>query len=257
MNIAHLKDKKCLITGGTSGIGLSIALALAKIGAHIVVNGRETEFTSATEQFEHARVQAQFHPADLTQEAQIIDLIKFAGAVDILVNSAGIQHVALTEEFPVHIWNQIIALNLTACFHTSRLLLPAMKKKQWGRIINIASTHGLVGSGGKSAYVSAKHGLVGLTKTIALENATTGITCNAICPGWVNTPLVQKQIHNIATEKKVSVEIAAQSILEEKEPTLKFTEPEHIGDMVLFFCSTAGDNITGVAWNMDGGWTAR
>ena len=183
------------------------------------------------------------------------------GRVDILVNTAGIQHVAKIEDFPIEKWDAIIAINLSSAFLTSRLALPAMKAandgKGWGRIINIASAHGLVGSPEKSAYVAAKHGLVGLTKVTALETATTGVTCNAICPGWVLTPLVQKQLDTRAAAQGISNDAAIQQLLSEKEPSVQFTTPEELGELAVFFCSPAGNNVRGVAWNMDGGWVAQ
>ncbi|MCB1986922.1 MAG: 3-hydroxybutyrate dehydrogenase, partial [Burkholderiaceae bacterium] len=177
--------------------------------------------------------------------------------VDILVNNAGIQHVANVEDFPVERWDSVIAINLTSAFHTTRLALPAMKAANWGRIINVASVHGLVGSAQKSAYVAAKHGIVGLTKVTALENATTGVTCNAICPGWVLTPLVQKQVDAKAAALGVSNEEAKKLLLGEKEPSMQFTTPEELAELAVFFCSGAANNVRGVAWNMDGGWAAQ
>jgi 3-hydroxybutyrate dehydrogenase len=177
--------------------------------------------------------------------------------VDILVNNAGIQHVAKIENFPVERWDAIIAINLSSAFHATRLALPAMQAANWGRIINVASIHGLVGSAEKSAYVAAKHGVVGLTKVTALENATTGVTCNAICPGWVLTPLVQKQVDAKAAAMGLSNEEAKKVLLQEKEPSMQFTTPEELGDLAVFMCSPAGNNVRGVAWNMDGGWTAQ
>ena len=179
------------------------------------------------------------------------------GQVDILVNNAGIQHVARIEDFPVERWDAIMAINLTSAFHTTRLALPAMRAGNWGRIINVASVHGLVASAEKSAYVAAKHGIVGLTKVTALENATTGVTCNAICPGWVLTPLVQKQVDAKAAALGLSNEDAKKSLLREKEPSMQFTTPEELGELAVFFCSAAGQNVRGVAWNMDGGWAAQ
>ena len=179
------------------------------------------------------------------------------GQVDILVNNAGIQHVAPVDQFPVDKWDDVIAINLSSAFHTTRLALPEMRRHNWGRILNIASVHGLVGSANKSAYVAAKHGLVGLTKVTALETATTGITCNAICPGWVLTPLVQKQVDAKAQSAGVSVEQATRMLLSEKEPSMQFTSPEELGQLAVFLCSNAGNNVRGVAWNMDGGWTAQ
>jgi 3-hydroxybutyrate dehydrogenase len=179
------------------------------------------------------------------------------GSVDILVNNAGIQHVARVENFPVEKWDAILAINLSSAFHATRLALPAMQAKNWGRIINVASVHGLVGSAEKSAYVAAKHGIVGLTKVTALENATSGITCNAICPGWVLTPLVQKQVDAKAAAQGISNTEATKQLLGEKEPSLQFTTPEELGALAVFFCSPAGNNVRGVAWNMDGGWAAQ
>jgi 3-hydroxybutyrate dehydrogenase len=179
------------------------------------------------------------------------------GAVDILVNNAGIQHVAAIEDFPLDRWDAIIAINLTSAFHTIRLAIPQMKDRGWGRIINVASVHGLVASAQKSAYVAAKHGIVGLTKAVALETATTGITCNAICPGWVLTPLVQKQVDAKAKEKNLTLEQATELLLGEKEPSKKFTTAQELGELAVFLCSSAANNVRGVAWNMDGGWLAQ
>ncbi len=187
--------------------------------------------------------------------------MKFAaerfGRVDILVNNAGIQHVATVEDFPVEKWDAILAINLSSAFHTMRLALPAMRQKNWGRIVNIASTHGLVASAQKSAYVAAKHGLVGLTKAAALETATTGVTVNAICPGWVLTPLVQKQIDDRARAQGIPVEQAAAALLGDKQPSLQFTTPDQLGALAVFLCSDAAINVRGAAWNMDGGWVAQ
>ncbi|NDF44513.1 MAG: SDR family oxidoreductase, partial [Betaproteobacteria bacterium] len=174
-----------------------------------------------------------------------------------LVNNAGIQHVASVEDFPVERWDAIIAINLSSAFHTTRLALPDMQKKNWGRIINVASVHGLVASAQKSAYVAAKHGIVGLTKVTALENATRNVTCNAICPGWVLTPLVQKQVDAKSAALKISNEEATKLLLGEKEPSMQFTTPEELGALAVFFCSDAAKNVRGVAWNMDGGWAAQ
>jgi 3-hydroxybutyrate dehydrogenase len=197
----------------------------------------------------------------MSKAAEIEDMMQFAarefGQVDILVNNAGIQHVALVEEFPVEKWDAIIAINLTSAFHTTRLALPAMKNSNWGRIINVASAHGLVASAQKSAYVASKHGIVGFTKSLALETARTGITSNAICPGWVLTPLVQKQIDARAAAQGISVSAAQEELLAEKEPSLQFTTPEELGELAVFFCSPAGNNVRGVAWQMDGAWTAQ
>jgi 3-hydroxybutyrate dehydrogenase len=197
----------------------------------------------------------------MSKPAEIEAMMAFAaekfGRVDILVNNAGIQHVARVENFPAEKWDAIMAINLSSAFHASRLALPAMQKANWGRIINVASVHGLVASAEKSAYVAAKHGVVGLTKVTALENATTGVTCNAICPGWVLTPLVQKQVDAKAAALGVSNEEATKQLLGEKEPSLQFTTPEELGELAVFFCSPAANNVRGVAWNMDGGWTAQ
>src|SRR4051812_27089507 len=199
--------------------------------------------------------------ADMTKPAEIRQMIAEAsaklGGVDILVNNAGIQHTASMEEFPAERWDAILAINLSSNFHAIQAVLPQMRKCNWGRIINIASSHGLVASPLKSAYVAAKHGVVGLTKVVALETATTGITCNAICPGWVLTPLVQKQVDARAAANKISNEEATKQLLGEKEPSMQFTSPEELGELAVFFCSEAAKNVRGVAWNMDGGWVAQ
>ena len=206
-------------------------------------------------------IEVAYHGADMSQPAEIAEMMTFAkqrfGRVDILVNNAGIQHVARVENFPVDKWDAILAINLSSAFHATRLALPDMQAANWGRIINVASVHGLVGSAEKSAYVAAKHGIVGLTKVTALENATSGVTCNAICPGWVLTPLVQKQVDAKAAANQWSNEQATRALLGEKEPSMQFTTPEELGDLAVFFCSPAGNNIRGVAWNMDGGWAAQ
>jgi 3-hydroxybutyrate dehydrogenase len=255
-----LKGKTALVTGSTSGIGLGIAKALAAQGAHIVLNGfGDAEGPKA--EIAALGVKVAYHGADMSKAGEIEDMMKFAaaqfGRVDILVNNAGIQHVARIEDFPTERWDAIIAINLTSAFHTTRLALPAMRAANWGRIINVASVHGLVASAEKSAYVAAKHGIVGLTKVTALENATTGVTCNAICPGWVLTPLVQKQVDAKAAALKISNEEAKKVLLGEKEPSMQFTTPEELGGLAVFFCSPAADNVRGVAWNMDGGWVAQ
>jgi 3-hydroxybutyrate dehydrogenase len=175
----------------------------------------------------------------------------------VLVNNAGIQHVAKVEDFPTERWDAIIAINLSSAFHTTRLALPGMKKRNWGRILNIASTHGLVASAEKSAYVASKHGIVGFTKSVALETATSGVTCNAICPGWVLTPLVQKQVDARAAQAGVGDAEAKRQLLAEKQPSLQFTTQEQLGALAVFLCSPAGDNVRGVAWNVDGGWAAQ
>ncbi len=259
-----LKGKTALVTGSTSGIGLGIAKALARQGANIVLNGfGDVEGPKA--EIAALGVKVAYHGADMSKAADIEDMMKFAaaqfGRVDILVNNAGIQHVARIEDFPPERWDAILAINLTSAFHTTRLALPAMRAadngKGWGRIINVASVHGLVASAEKSAYVAAKHGIVGLTKVTALENATSGVTCNAICPGWVLTPLVQKQVDAKAAALGLSNEEAKKLLLGEKEPSMQFTTPDELGELAVFFCSPAANNVRGVAWNMDGGWAAQ
>ena len=255
-----LQGKTALVTGSTSGIGLGIAKALARQGANIVLNGFG-DVDGPKAEVAALGVKVTYHGADMSKPAEIEDMMKFAaaqfGRVDILVNNAGIQHVANVEDFPVETWDAIIAINLSSAFHATRLALPAMKAANWGRVINVASVHGLVASAQKSAYVAAKHGIVGLTKVTALENATTGVTCNAICPGWVLTPLVQKQVDARAAANNWTNEQATTELLREKEPSLQFTTPEELGELAVFFCSPAGNNVRGVAWNMDGGWAAQ
>ncbi len=255
-----LQGKTALVTGSTSGIGLGIALKLAAQGANIVFNGFGDN-ASPQAQAKALGVKVGFHGADMSQPAEIEALMAYAqsefGGVDVLVNNAGIQHVANIDEFPVDRWDAIIAINLSSAFHTTRLALPGMKAKGWGRIINIASTHGLVASPAKSAYVAAKHGLVGMTKSVALETATTGITVNAICPGWVLTPLVQKQIDARAAQALISEARAKRDLLSEKQPSLEFTTPEQLGELAVFLCSAAASNVRGQAWAVDGGWTAQ
>ena len=255
-----LKGKTALVTGSTSGIGLGIAKALAQQGANIVLNGFG-DVESPKAEVAALGVEVDYHGADMSKPGEIEAMVRFAterfGRVDILVNNAGIQHVARIEDFPVERWDAIIAINLSSAFHATRAVLPAMRSANWGRIINVASVHGLVASAEKSAYVAAKHGVVGLTKVTALENATTGVTCNAICPGWVLTPLVQKQVDAKAVALGVSNEEAKKVLLGEKEPSMQFTTPEELGALAVFFCSPAADNVRGVAWNMDGGWTAQ
>ncbi len=255
-----LKGKTALVTGSTSGIGLGIAKQLAAQGANIVLNGFG-DYAGPQKEIEALGVQTLYHGADMSKPAEIDAMMQAAaqrlGRVDILVNNAGIQHVAAVQDFPVDRWDAVIAINLTSAFHTSRLALPAMQKANWGRIINIASAHGLVGSAHKSAYVAAKHGLVGLTKVTALENATTGVTCNAICPGWVLTPLVQKQVDAKAAELNISNDEAKKLLLGEKQPSGQFTTPEELGDLAVYLCSPSARNVQGVAWQVDGGWTAQ
>jgi 3-hydroxybutyrate dehydrogenase len=255
-----LKGKTALVTGSTSGIGLGIAKALAAQGANIVMNGFG-DVDGAKAEVAALGVQVAYHGADMSKPDEIAAMMAYAaeqfGRVDILVNNAGIQHVARVENFPPERWDAIIAINMSSAFHATRLALPAMQAAGWGRIINVASVHGLVASAEKSAYVAAKHGVVGLTKVTALENATTGVTCNAICPGWVLTPLVQKQVDAKAAALGVSNDEARNLLLGEKEPSMQFTTPEELGALAVFFCSPAGNNVRGVAWNMDGGWAAQ
>lgn len=258
-----LKGKTALVTGSTSGIGLGIAKALAAQGANVVLNGfgdvdgPKAEVTQVATR--GARVD--YHGADMRNPAEIEAMVQHAqavfGSVDILVNNAGIQHVARIEQFPLDRWDAVLAINLSSAFHATRAALPGMLGRNWGRIINVASVHGLVASAEKSAYVAAKHGLVGLTKVTALENATTGVTCNAICPGWVLTPLVQKQVDAKAQAHGISNADATKQLLGEKEPSLQFTTPDELGALAVFLCSAAGNNVRGVAWNMDGGWAAQ
>jgi 3-hydroxybutyrate dehydrogenase len=262
--ISMLTGKTALVTGSTSGIGLGIAKALAAQGANIVINGFG-DYTGPQKEIEALGAKTLYHGADMGKPAEIEAMMEAAaarfGQVDILVNNAGIQHVAAVQDFPTERWDAIIAINLTSAFHTTRLALPAMQKadggKGWGRIINVASTHGLVGSALKSAYVAAKHGIVGLTKVTALENATNGVTCNAICPGWVLTPLVQKQVDAKAAALNVSNEEAAKLLLGEKQPSMQFTTPEELGELAVYLCGKGARNVRGVAWQVDGGWTAQ
>ncbi len=264
MTTTMLSGKTALVTGSTSGIGLGIARALAEQGANIVFNGFGPADEIAQIQADVAArfgVQTAYHNADMSKPAEIAALMAFAadkfGVVDVLVNNAGIQHVANIEDFPAEKWDAIIAINLSSAFHTTRLALPTMKERNWGRIINLASVHGLVGSAQKSAYVAAKHGMVGLTKVTALETAHTGITCNAICPGWVLTPLVQNQVDARAAGEGISNEQAKKNLVAEKQPSGEFVTPEQLGALAVFFCSEAGTQVRGVAWNMDGGWVAQ
>ncbi len=255
-----LTGKTALITGSTSGIGLGIAKTLATHGANIVLNGFG-DVDAARREFRDLKIQIAYHPADMSKPEQIADMVAHAertmGRIDILVNNAGIQHVANVEDFPIDKWDAIIAINLTSAFHTTRLALPGMKARNWGRIPNIASVHGLVASAAKSAYVAAKHGLVGFTKAVALETATTGVTANAICPGWVLTPLVQQQVDARAAKDGVDGEEAKRRLLAEKQPSLQFTTTTQLGELALFLCSAGADNIRGAAFNVDGGWAAQ
>jgi 3-hydroxybutyrate dehydrogenase len=255
-----LIGKTALVTGSTSGIGLGMAKSLAQQGANIILNGFG-DAEGPKSEVATLGVKVAYHGADMSQASEIEAMMTFAadtfGGVDILVNNAGIQHVAAVEDFPVERWDAIIAINLSNAFHTTRLALPYMQKQNWGRIINIASAHGLVASVEKAAYVAAKHGIVGLTKVTALETARTGITANAICPGWVLTPLVQKQIDARSVELGISPEQAKDMLVSEKQPSGEFVTPQQLGDLALFLCSPGGDQVRGAAWAMDGGWTAQ
>jgi len=259
-----LKGKVAVVTGSTSGIGLGIARALAADGADLVINGFGEAGAIEKLRQEIATthgVRVAFVAADPSRPPEATELIEDAtrqlGRVDVLVNNAGIQHVAPVHEFPIDRWDAVIAINLTAVFLTTRAVLPQMLARDWGRIINIASVHGLVASVDKSAYVASKHGVVGFTKGVALETATTGITCNAICPGWVLTPLVQKQIDALAAREKLDPEEAKVKLLGEKQPSLEFTTPEQLGALTVFLCSDSAAQLNGVALPVDGGWLAR
>ncbi|UQY34800.1 3-hydroxybutyrate dehydrogenase [Pseudomonas fulva] len=255
----NLKGKTALVTGSTSGIGLGIAQVLAEAGADLLLNGFG-DAGAAIDAVAAFGGKVLHHPADMSDPQQIEAMVAYAerefGAIDILVNNAGIQHVSPVETFAPERWDAIIAINLSSAFHTTRLTLPGMRQRNWGRIINIASAHGLAASAGKSAYVAAKHGLIGLSKSVALETATTGITCNAICPGWVLTPLVQAQIDARAAESGDS-EGERRNLLAEKQPSLEFVTPKQLGELALFLCSDAAAQVRGAAWNMDGGWLAQ
>lgn len=255
-----LAGKTALVTGSTSGIGLGVARALAEQGAAIILNGFGDSATACAE-ISATGVRVGYHGADLTRGDEIEQMMAYAraefGGVDILVNNAGIQHTAPVREFPLERWNAIIAVNLTAAFYATRAVLPHMESRGWGRIINIASAHGLVASMHKAAYVAAKHGVLGLTKVVALETATTGVTCNAICPGWVLTPLVQRQIDEISRREGLSGEEARAKLLGEKQPSREFATPEQIGALAAYLCSEAAAQIRGAAVPVDGGWTAQ
>jgi len=258
--MSTLKGKTALVTGSTSGIGLGMAIALAKQGVNIMVNGFG-EKDEAIAKIKACGVEVDYHGADMSKPTEIEDLIKQTekrfGSLDILINNAGIQYVASIEDFPTERWDAVIAINLSSAFHTTHHALPGMKKRNWGRIINIASAHGLVGSPQKSAYVAAKHGIVGLTKVTALETARTGITCNAICPGWVLTPLVQKQVDARAEREGISNDAAKMALVSEKQPSGEFVTPEQLAALAIFLCGQDASEVRGVAWNMDGGWTAQ
>jgi len=259
-----LRGKTAIVTGSTSGIGLGIAQALAAEGADILLNG----FGDAPEIEQLRRrmagqygVKVAYSGADLSKPADIERMVELAdrelGKIDIVVNNAGIQHVAPVQEFPVDRWDAVIALNLTAPFLVTRAVLGQMLARDWGRIINIVSVHGWVASVDKSAYVASKHGLMGLTRAVALETATTGVTCNAICPGWVLTPLVQKQIDALAAREQLSNEDASVKLLSEKQPSEQFTTPEQLGALAVYLCSEAAGNLRGVGIPVDGGWLAQ
>jgi 3-hydroxybutyrate dehydrogenase len=259
-----LKGKNALVTGSTSGIGLGIARSLAAQGCNIMLNGfgdaDVIEKNRAAMAATHG-VAVAYYGADLTRPAEIATLVertvKELGGIDILVNNAGIQHTAPIEDFPPEKWNAIIAVNLSSAFHTMHYAVPRMKKNGWGRIVNIASVHGLVASACKAAYVAAKHGLVGLTKVVALETAGMGITCNAICPGWTRTELIEPQIIGRARELGVDIEEGGRSLLAEKQPSRQFVSVDELGQLVAFLCSGAAGQITGAAIPVDGGWTAQ
>ncbi len=264
MKAMNLEGKTALITGSTSGIGQGVALALAGEGANVIINGFGDDETIAAAQTAVAAAGAanvRYSAADMSKPEEIRQMISDVeaefGAVDILVNNAGIQHVESIEAFPEEKWDAIITINLTAVFHTTKAVLPAMRRGGWGRIVNVASAHGLVASVNKSAYVAAKHGVMGLTKTTALETAGSGITCNAICPGWVMTPLVEKQIHQRAKVTGQNFDEAGYDLISEKMPSGEAATTEQIGAMTAFLCSDAAKQISGVPFSIDGGWTAQ
>jgi len=259
-----LKSKSAVVTGSTSGIGLAAARALAKEGANVLINGFGEQAAIEKERAAIEKdfgVKAIYSPADMSKPAEIAEMIAVAeksfGSVDVLVNNAGIQFVSPVEEFPVDKWNQIIAINLSSAFHTIRAALPGMKKRKWGRIIQTASAHSLVASPFKSAYVSAKHGIAGLTKTVALETATSGITVNCISPGYVWTPLVEKQIPDTMKARNLTREQVINDVLLEAQPTKQFVTVEEVAAIVIFLCSDAAKQITGANISVDGGWTAE
>ena len=259
-----LKGKSVVVTGSTSGIGQAIAEAFAAAGCNVMLNGFGDKAAIARLRegmAEKNGVRVEYHAADMSRPAEIADLVAKGqavfGGIDILVNNAGIQFTAPVEKFPPEKWDAIIAVNLSAAFHAVHAALPQMKARKWGRIINVASTHGLVASAHKVAYVAAKHGIVGLTKVVGVECADTGVTCNAICPGWVLTPLVRAQIEARAKAGGISVETASRALLAEKQPQLQFTKPEQIAALALFLASDAASNMQGAQLVSDGGWTAQ
>lgn len=259
-----LKGRTAIVTGSTSGIGHAIATSLAGAGAGVMLNGIESQ----AEGDEMARalaneqgVDARYSAADMSRPNEVVALVEETasafGNVDILVNNAGIQYTAPIEEFPVDKWDAIQSIMLGSAFHAIRSVIPRMQARGWGRIINTSSVHGLVASVNKAAYVSAKHGLVGLTKVVALENAGRGITCNAICPGWVETPLVQRQIEDLATREGLAIEEAREELLRPKQPSHQFVQPDQVGSLAVYLCSDAASQITGTTLSIDGGWTAQ
>ena len=259
-----IKGKSAVVTGSTSGIGLAIAKALAEAGANVTINGFGDKAAIEIERAGLEKtygIKAAYSAADMTKPAEIADMIKTAektfGSVDILVNNAGIQHVAPIEDFPIEKWDQIIAINLSAAFHTIRTAIPGMKARKWGRIVNTASAHSLVASPFKSAYVTAKHGLTGLTKTVALEVATFGITANCISPGYVWTPLVEKQIPDTMKARGMTEEQVKRDVLLAAQPTKEFVTVEQVASLALYLCSDAAAQITGTNVSIDGGWTAE
>ncbi len=259
-----LAGKTAVITGSTSGIGQGIARSLAEQGANVVLNGFGDADQIEKDRSEMAKecgTDVVYHGADMTKPDEIADLISFSvktfGSIDILVNNAGIQYVAPVDEFPVEKWDAIIAINMSSAFHTVQHALPHMKKQGWGRIVNIASAHALVASPYKSAYVTAKHGVAGLTKTVALETAEEGITCNSVCPGYVWTPLVENQIADTAEARGITVEEVKKDVLLAAQSTKQFVTVEQIGGVVNFLCSDAAANVTGAVMPVDGGWTAH
>jgi 3-hydroxybutyrate dehydrogenase len=262
MTKLNLKNKTALITGSTSGIGLGIARGFAEAGMNIMLNGLTSaeEADTIRRDLESLGIKACYNPADMTQPDQIAalvdDTVKRLGSIDVVVNNAGIQTVSPVEDFPLAKWEAIIAINLSSSFHTVRAAIPHMKKNGWGRIINIASAHGLVASPFKSAYVAAKHGVVGFTKSVALETAQNNITVNAICPGYVMTPLVQNQIADTAKARGISEDEVIKNVMLAAQWTKKFVTVEQLAGVALFLCSDAADNITGTAIPVDGGWTA-
>ncbi|MEM8692473.1 MAG: 3-hydroxybutyrate dehydrogenase [Pseudomonadota bacterium] len=254
-----LAEKTAVITGSNSGIGLGVAWELARAGADVVLNSftdTEEDHALAREISEETGTKARYIQADMSKDDQCRALVEKAGSCDILINNAGIQHVAGIPEFPVEKWNAIIAINMSSAFHTSAAALPMMRKAGWGRVINIASAHGLTASPYKSAYVAAKHGIVGLTKVTALETAKEPITCNAICPGYVLTPIVEKQIPDTMKEYDMSREEVIQNVMLERQPSKEFATVEQMGGTAVFLCSDAGAQITGTTISVDGGWTA-